>query len=53
MTKKSIDKDGKIEQTAGKPAASALRDEDLQQVSGGLAAHVPARDSDPVCISKL
>jgi hypothetical protein len=53
MTKKPTDKESKIEQNARKPAASILQDDDLQQVSGGLAANHPAVGTDPVCISKL
>lgn len=58
MTKKPdmIDKTS----TKGKPASDAARsageelaDNDLHEVTGGLAKHEPATSVDPVCVSKL
>ena len=54
MTKKISGNDSKIkQQDSKKPAATELQDDDLQQVSGGLAASRGAQATDPVCISKL
>ncbi len=52
MTKK-ISNDSKIKQGSKKPGAPELQDDDLQQVSGGLAATRATDPTDPVCISKL
>ena len=53
MTKKISGKDSKITQDSKKPGAPELQDDDLQQVSGGLAARRATDPTDPVCISKL
>ena len=53
MTKKSSGNDNKIKQDPKKPGAPELQDDELQQVSGGLAATRTAQPTDPVCISKL
>jgi cytochrome c553 len=53
MTKTPNSKPTKVEQKPKKPVADELRDDDLQQVSAGLAASRPAAALDPVCISKL
>jgi hypothetical protein len=53
MTKKISGNDSKIKQDSKKPGTPELQDDDLQQVSGGLAAHRAADPTDPVCISKL
>jgi hypothetical protein len=54
MTKKISGNESKIkQQDTKKPGAPALQDDDLQQVSGGLAANHAALPTDPVCISKL
>jgi len=53
MTKKPTGKETEIKQGPNKPAARELQDDELQQVSGGLAASRPAVAADPVCISKL
>jgi bacteriocin-like protein len=53
MTKKHTGKETEIKQSPKKPVAHELQDDELQQVSGGLAASHPAVAADPVCISKL
>ena len=53
MTKKHTGKETEIKQSPKKPVAHELQDDELQQVSGGLAASRPAVAADPVCISKL
>jgi hypothetical protein len=53
MTKKISGNDSKIKPDSRKPGAPALQDDDLQEVSGGLAASRAAQATDPVCISKL
>lgn len=53
MTKKPTSKEAEIKQGPKKPVAHELQDDELQQVSGGLAASRPAVAADPVCISKL
>ena len=53
MTKKISGKDSKIKQDSKKPSAPELQDDDLQQVSGGLAARGVTDPTDPVCVSKL
>ena len=53
MSKKIAGNENKIKPDSKKPAATELQDDDLQQVSGGLAANRVARPIDPVCISKL
>jgi bacteriocin-like protein len=53
MTKKLTGKEAEIKQNPNKAAARELQDDELQQVSGGLAASRPAVAADPVCISKL
>jgi bacteriocin-like protein len=49
MTKKPPGKETEIKQNPKKPE---LQDDELQQVSGGLAARVPTIPDPPVCISK-
>jgi bacteriocin-like protein len=47
-------KDSKTSSKSSKPVADELRDDELQEVSGGLAANNPAvAKESPVCISKL
>ena len=53
MTKKPTGKETEIKQNPKKPVAHELQDDELQQVSGGLAASRPAAAADAVCISKL
>ncbi|MEH2565252.1 bacteriocin [Bradyrhizobium sp. AZCC 2289] len=53
MIKKPAGKQTEIKQNPNKPVAHELQDDELQQVSGGLAASRPAVAADPVCISKL
>jgi bacteriocin-like protein len=53
MTKKPTGKETEIKQNPKKPVAHELQDDELQQVSGGLAASRPAAAAEPVCISKL
>lgn len=53
MTKKHTGKETEIKQGPKKPVALELQDDELQQVSGGLAVNRPAVAVDPVCISKL
>jgi bacteriocin-like protein len=53
MTKKHTGKEAEIKQSPKKPVTHELQDDELQQVSGGLAASRPAVAADPVCISKL
>ena len=53
MTKKLTGKETEIKQNPNKPVARELPDDELQQVSGGLAVSRPAVAADPVCISKL
>jgi hypothetical protein len=53
MSKKISGNESKIKQGSKKPGAPELQDDDLQQVSGGLAAGHAALPTDPVCISKL
>ena len=53
MSKKISGNESKIKQGSKKPGTPELQDDDLQQVSGGLAAGHAALPTDPVCISKL
>jgi hypothetical protein len=54
MSKKIAGNENKIKQQGSKkPAATEVQDDDLQQVTGGLAANRVARPVDPDCISKL
>ena len=53
MTKKISGKDSKIKPDSKKPGTPELQDDELQQVSGGLAASRGAQATDPVCVSKL
>jgi bacteriocin-like protein len=53
MTKKPTGKETEIEKNPNKRVTHELQDDELQQVSGGLAASRPAVAADPVCISKL
>ena len=53
MSKKISGNDSKIKQDSKKPGAPGLQEDDLQQVTGGLAASHEALPTVPVCISKL
>lgn len=53
MTKTSTGKETGIKGKSSKPTGDELRDDDLQEVSAGLAANQVAVDTDPVCITKL
>ena len=53
MSKKISGNESKIKQGSKKPGTPELKDDDLQQVSGGLAAQRATDPTDPVCISKL
>jgi hypothetical protein len=54
MTKTPSSKETKVQPKSGKPGADELRDDDLQEVVGGLAANTPAAAPIvAVCVSKL
>lgn len=53
MSKTSNGKEAGIQGKSKKPAGGELRDDDLQEVSAGMAANQFATDTDPVCITKL
>lgn len=53
MTKKPTSKETKVQPKTSKSGAAELRDDDLQEVAGGLAVNHPTVPVDPVCVSKL
>lgn len=53
MSKKISGNENKIKPDSKKPAATEVQDDDLQQVSGGLASNRAALQAEPDCISKL
>jgi hypothetical protein len=53
MTKTPTSKETKVRQKPGKSRVDELPEDDLQEVTGGLAANHPTTPVDPVCVSKL
>lgn len=53
MTKTPTSKETKVQQKTSKSGAGELRDDDLQEVAGGLAVNTPTVPVTPVCVSKL
>jgi hypothetical protein len=51
MTKTPTSKETRIQQKPNKSGSNELRDDDLQEVSGGLTIHNPTKPIPPVCLT--